>query len=411
MDYVRKDIFDSIEDRDDLDQKTIAIELGITERYLTKFKTGEGNLSFRKLMKIAFIIAPNNPHEKISEWCLHFDSVELIKNSFEYAAITRNTSLLENLLSTHKDCDRKIKECVDVYTFISNYMKNGFQKTNIKAEIKKIKNIKDECLLILLDIYRCIDSYLNRKFTTLPDTAECIEERISELSADRNLFIKECFIHRLSEILSHTYMHLNNLPKARHYSWIIINAQISPKIMSDGYYVLSHTYINSDPEKSLLYITESLKCMQATGVSYLIEFAEYNVDWIRLLLNKKLPENCDSSLKAVEAVKNGTMTAKEAEEVVRKSGDDDLISYFLTISCENTTQVYTRFSSYISSADMFYASIAVAEMIRRGENSELAHSLRGLVFNPNNNLGDDLFEETFISSFNGGSIGVRNLCA
>lgn len=410
MDRVRKDIFDSIEDRDDLDQKTVAKALGITDRYLTKFKTG-GNLSFRKFMQIAFIIAPQKAHAKLSEWCLSFDSVELIKNSFEYAAITRNLDLLEKLLAVHSECDGKVKGCIDVYSFILRYMKNGFQKTNIKAELKEIKNIKDDCLLILLDIYRCIDSYLKRKFTILPDLAECIEERISDLSDDRNLFIKECFIHRLSEILSHTHLHLNNLPKARHYSWIIINAQISPKTMSDAYAVLSQSYINEDKDKSFLYINESFKCMQETEVPYLIEFAKYNVNYIALLLDKDLPSDADPALKAVEDVKRGIKKAAEVKEVVESSDDEDLILYFQTIACDTNEGLNAKFHYYLSNANMFSAAIVVAEMIRRGEKSEFVNSLKNISLNPNNNLGDDLFEETFISSFNGGTFGVRDLCA
>lgn len=410
MDRVRKDIFDAIEDRDDLDQKTVAKALGITERYLTKFKSG-GNINFRKLMRLAFILWPEQAHKKISAWCSHLDSVELIKNAFEYAAITRNTSLLESLIETHKDCDRKIKECTDVYSFILNYMRNGFQKTNIKAEIKKIKNIKDESLLILLDIYRCIDSYLKRKFTILPDLAECIEEKINDLSDDRNLFIKECFVHRLSEILSHTHLHLNNLAKARHYSWIIINAAISPKTVSDAYAVLSQSYIHENTEKSFSYINESFRFMQETEVPYLIDFAKYNVNYIYLLIDKDVEDDADPALKAVQDVKRGVLNPEDVKEVVEGSDDEDLILYFQTITCDTNEGLNEKFHYFLSNANMYSAAAVVAEMVRRGENSNFVNSLKKISLNPNQNLGDDYFEETFISSFNSGTVGVRSLCA
>ena len=51
-------------------------------------------------MKLAHILNGNEKTaiETMSDWCLELDTTEAIKQSFEYACLTRNTLLLERLI-------------------------------------------------------------------------------------------------------------------------------------------------------------------------------------------------------------------------------------------------------------------------------------------------------------------------
>jgi len=407
LDYVRREIFDTIEDKD-LDFKKIARLIGLTPRSFEYFRNGERNLGFRYMIKLSYVVSPKEPHKKLSEWCLSFDSSELIKNSFEYAAITRNVDLLGKLLELHKNSTGTIKECTQIYGFIYQGMNNRLNYSDIIKKIMELKSIKDSALQILVEINKCIGYFHQRRFLTLPNDIYEIECKINKMSDKRELFLKECFLHRLSEIACHSYLHLNNLNLARHYARILINANMNLKVKSEAYYVLGMSYLNEDVDRCIKYLEKSLSIMKLTGIDFLVEFSEYNLNCAKLYSDIKLPDNADPSLLMFESYKNNKVEKKFALKVIKESGDPDLISLFEGICEEGNSELHNKFHDFFSDANFYFAAIVVKELMNRGENSAFIKSLTKLTIFKK---GDVLFEENFINCFNNRDIINGSNCA
>lgn len=409
MDKIRKYIFDSIEDNDALDLDKVAKVIGVSPRHLEYVAKGERNLTFRPYVKLAFLLDKENPHKRISEWCTSFDTTDCVTGAFEYASITRNVQLLDKLLTIHQEDEGKIGECVRVYSFILNLMKNNIKSSEMHMELKKIKKIKDSSLLLLKEIYLLISKYHAKEFHSIPNIGHEIEKNVKEMKEDKQ-FLKECFLHRLSEILAFTHLHLNNLVQARHYAMIILNGEVSIKNQADAKFIIGMSYLNTDRDECMRYMIESYETMKKTGVDFLIEEALYNLQYAQLLLGIKLPDDADKALKSVELFREGKISEDSVKEVVYGSGDADLISYFDGIS-GSSEELYDAYHEYVANANMYYASIMIQELIKSGENSGFVRSLVRMNFNSNKFKGDVLFEETFISSFNRISYGSRSRCS
>ncbi|MGM2821480.1 AimR family lysis-lysogeny pheromone receptor, partial [Bacillus cereus group sp. Bce001] len=85
----------------------------------------------------------------------------------------------------------------------------------------------------------------------------------------RKLFIKECYLHRLAEILAPVYLHRNELDLARHYASLIINANICAKTVSDASYYVGMTYLVEDKDKCLEYLQRSHEIAKSVNVKKL----------------------------------------------------------------------------------------------------------------------------------------------
>ncbi|MGX7835593.1 hypothetical protein ACWKSR_10625, partial [Campylobacter fetus subsp. venerealis] len=101
----------------------------------------KGKISFKKLIKFAQLISRETgkgSHEILSEWCLHITRTETIKNAFEYSAITTNAPLLKRLLLLHQNTDGVLKQTVEVYRIVYNYMVGTLSGFELKDAIERL---------------------------------------------------------------------------------------------------------------------------------------------------------------------------------------------------------------------------------------------------------------------------------
>lgn len=72
-------------------------------QYMSKFKKS-GTVSFCSLLKLSQVLTlPDENYKTIMrDFCLKVDTTELIKQSFEYASITRDIELLKRLIGKYR---------------------------------------------------------------------------------------------------------------------------------------------------------------------------------------------------------------------------------------------------------------------------------------------------------------------
>ena len=95
-------------------------------------------------------------------WCLELNSTELIKQSFEYAAIIRDTELLNELINKHLSEETSIREYVGVYKILYDYMKDTLLGNDIEVELDKYGKIQDPVLRVLSEIMKCYNYYFDK---------------------------------------------------------------------------------------------------------------------------------------------------------------------------------------------------------------------------------------------------------
>jgi hypothetical protein len=390
-----KELCDTIEDRDDLSFSKVAEFIGASKQAMSKFKS-EGVIGFRKLLRLSYLLYPNSQKETMADWCLRLCTVETIKHSFEYAAITRDIDLLNKLIKKHKYERSGIAEYVAVYSLIYDYMINEVHGSELISKLENSCKIKDESLRVLVDILRCYGYYFLKKFHTMIDVAQEAERKLKSLSDKRELFMKECFLHRIAEVLAPAFLHLNNLKLARYYAGLIINANICPKTVSDASYVVGMSFILEDQGKCIEYLQKSYDIAKTIGDSVIETETRFNLDFAKLYLNIKLDDTSDKILLNLEADRKSEVNLKAVEEVMYQKGEDDLITLFR--ACENGKKeiLHECFFKFFQQSNFFFSSFVAKELKKLGDESVWADQMIKYTINVEESVS---FEKGFISCF------------
>jgi hypothetical protein len=396
MQTLGKELCNLIEDRDDLTYSLVAKYIEASKQCMSKFKT-EGVIGFRKLLRLSYLLFPANQKEVMSEWCLRVNTTEAIRQSFEYAAITRNIELLNKLITKYNKEKGTLGEYVCIYLIIYKYMINEISGFDLIANVKKLGSIKDESLNILIEIIKCYNYYFDNKFTLMVETAREAERSLEFLSNKRELFIKECFLHRIAEVLGPAYLHLNKLNLARHYAFTIINADICPKTISDASYIVGMSYLLEDERKCVEYLQRSYDIAKTIGDSNIENEARLNLDFAKLYLNIELSEDSNTSLINFQKNRDSEISLNLLKEVMYQKGEEDLIVLFEIIQSKSLMKMYGCFNTFLSQTNLFFASLIAKEMQKAGDTSMLVENMIKFTLNLEERV---YFEKDFISGFN-----------
>ncbi|MED1923497.1 AimR family lysis-lysogeny pheromone receptor [Bacillus velezensis] len=408
MDSVRDFLFNSIEDRDDITDDDLARHLKVGGKQVRNLRNGDRELTFRSLLILTQLVDGKKYSEHISNWYDLLDSDDCIRNLFEYAAITRNIELLDRHIKKYQDEKKStVEKYIKVYTFIRDYMKGDISFYEIDDEIGKLTTLKNPKLKLLIEIYECISLLQRREFSYVLAKASEIEKRIRKMSEKTQLFEKECYLYRVSEVLAFTHLFMNNLDEARHYSHILLNAKINKRVDSDALYILGMTNLLHDEELCLHYLQRSLSVAKETGIARLEGYAYYNYNFAKILMARSIDDNAPIPLLAVQKFRNNEISQDKAQEVILEMGDPDLTTYFE--SCCGKEKRHKKFCELVSTSNLFFAVIIVRDMIQSGENSDFVKTLTENLKTVEK--GDVVFEEDFICCFNVCSFGVRSACA
>ncbi|MED4579086.1 AimR family lysis-lysogeny pheromone receptor [Bacillus atrophaeus] len=382
MEAIRRELCDFIEDHD-IKYTQVARALRVDKSSMAKFKK-EGTIGFRSLVIMAHLLFPEKADKKISKWCIQLDdsSKEMVKQAFEYAAITRNTDLLNYLINEHQNKSH-LKSYVSLYKIIYDYMLVKLSIKDMIKEMSEFKASKDKELRILAGIYKCYGYYSLGDYFRVVSDAMDIGKNINRMSDKRELFIKECYIHRFAEMLAPTYLKLNNLKGAEHYANIMLKANISAKLKADATYILGMTKLIQDSEASLRFFRESHSLMLETGVDYLINDAYNNLTMAMAYVNR---ENKDELKRYLGNLK---------EVVYLEEGDSfyECLKIYEKGGIENLLEGHRNF---LYKSNFFISALIASDLLSTGIHPYLLETLSSYTHNKKEMF---YFEEDFIECF------------
>lgn len=395
MQTLYKEICNTIEDRDDLTFSKVAKYINGSKQCMSKFKS-KGEIGFRKLLRLSYLLYPNNQSEKMADWCMRLNTTESIRQCFEYAAITRNIELLKKLLIKYEEeKGTTIAEYVAIYSIIYNYMTNIINGFDIIDQLKKVGQIKDEQLKMLSSILKCYNYFFQGKFHLMLEIAHEVEQDLVNMGK-RELFIKECYLHRIAEILDSAYLFLNNLPLARHYAFIIINAGICPKTISDASYIVGMSYLLEDEEQCLAYLQKSYDIAKIIQDQVIENEARMHLDFVKLYLDVELDDDSARELVNYQKNKNCEINLNSLKEAMYLKGEDDLVILFEAIAEGSTPKLHEHFLAFFQQSNYFFASLFAKELQKKGDNSIWATQAVQFTIK---NQESGYFEKDFIGGF------------
>lgn len=365
-----------IEDRDNVTATSVAGQIGVSKQYMSKFKK-QGTIGFPQLLKLSHVLRGEGKtaSETMSDWCLDLDTTESIKQSFEYACLTRNTLLLEQLIYKHRKETGTIREYVAVYTVLYKYIKDIIKGSEITTEIKDIGSIKDKVLEILTKIMECYEYYHLKKFNLMLETAEMIELSVRQIEGERKAFIKECYNYRIAELFAPIFLQKNNVILSRKYARFLIKANVCTKTVSDAHYILGMSYILENKEHCLVNLKKSYLLSKQIGDVDIEQEARYNLDVAKIYLGVQLDSDSDSRLLTYQINPNHELSIKALQDIINDRGDKDFLQYFIACSTAKMEGLYDLFYRYFHQANYLFSAMVAKELCNRGDESLLTQSM------------------------------------
>ncbi|WP_252431449.1 AimR family lysis-lysogeny pheromone receptor [Peribacillus butanolivorans] len=395
MQALHTEICNSIEDHDRLSFISVAEFIGSTKQEMSNYKAGKRGLSFRKLLRISYLLYPTTQKEVMRGWCLRLNTPEGIQQSFEYASITRDKELLGKLLEKYKDEKGVLAKYISVYSILYRYYMYEFEADQLISELRKVKSLPEE-LYILAEIMKCYNYYFLGKYALMLETAQEAEILVSELG-ERRLFIKECYLHRIAEVLGNVSLFFNDIEATRFYAFVIINADMCPKTVSDAYYLVGMTYLIEDKLKCIEYLRKRYEISKGTCDSGIIENARRDLDFAKLYLSIKLSEDSDPILIKLQENRGSEFELRLIKEAAFQKGDDDFLTLLSAMAHGSVTKLHECLTKFLEDSNFYFASLAAAEVKKTGDNHFLVNEA---IKYKNKTKGDVEYEEAYIKCFN-----------
>jgi hypothetical protein len=392
MHKLYKEIRDIIEDHDYLTANSISEYIGCTKQEFSKF-LGGGGIGFRKLLRLSYLLFPENQKDVMDEWCLRLNTTESIKQSFEYASITRNKQLLKALIDKYKTDGGSISKYVSIYSILYRYYIYEIDAGSVIEELRKVGLLKDE-LCILAEIMKCYNYYFLGKYHLMLETSEQIMVLINELG-DRHIFFKETYLHRISEVLMHVSLHLNDIESARYYASIIINANICAKTVAAAYDIMGMSFLSEDRQKSIQYLQKRYDISQTLREPAIEQNARRELDFAKLYLNLQLEDDSDPILLRIQNSKGSEFELKLIKEARFQQGDDDFLVLISAIAKNSISKLHECRKLFFKEGKYFFASLAALEVKKLGESEWIDEFMNFKI----ETKGDVNFEKDFIKCF------------
>ncbi|OUA92822.1 hypothetical protein BK704_32770 [[Bacillus thuringiensis] serovar konkukian] len=390
------EICELIEDRSNLTYTIVASAIGVSIQYMSKFKKN-GTISFGSLLKMSKVLAL--PHENSSEvmrrFCLKVNTTELIKQSFEYASIIRDIELLEKLIEKYRKDNGSIKEFVDVYEILYQYIVNKIDGKSLINKLCALRQPTDCCLRILIDIMKCYNYYFSKDFPMMIGLGKEVEQRLKQLRGGRKDFILHCYVHKVYEVLAPVHLRLNNRELARKYATILKNANISAKTVSDATYLIGMSYLLEDKERCLSLLKESYELSKAIGEEILETEALYNLKLVELYYELEKNESA-SALRGIEKLAS----------VFYQKEHEDFIVLFKAMRDTSNESLHKCLQQFFTQGNYFFSSLSARELYKRGENSAILEWMMDY----KQEVGVWNFEENHIDIFSDVDFNNSNVC-
>ncbi|PEQ05831.1 AimR family lysis-lysogeny pheromone receptor [Bacillus toyonensis] len=390
------EICELIDNRPELTYASVAEAIGVSAQYMSKFKKN-GTINFGGLLKLAKILSlpDQNSRMTMSNFCLKVDTTELIKQSFEYASITRDIELLKRLIGKYRKDKGSIQEFVDIYEILYRYMLRQIDGESLIKEINNLRQPTDCCLRILISIMKCYGYYFSKDFSMMIGLGKEVEQRLKQLSGGRKDFIQHCYFYKLYEILAPVHLRSNNRDMARKYAYIIKNTNVGLKAISDASYIIGMSYLLEDKQKCLSVLKEGYDLSKGIGDQGYENEAFYNMKMVEMYYAVET-DGTTSVLAGVD----------KYAQVFYQRENEDFIVLFKAMRDTSNESLHKCLQQFFTQGNYFFSSLSARELYKRGEDSAIIKWMMDY----KQEVGEDEFEKENIDIFSDVDFNTDAVC-
>ncbi|WP_102271332.1 AimR family lysis-lysogeny pheromone receptor [Cytobacillus massiliigabonensis] len=279
--------------------KDIAEIAGLTKSALSQAKSGNSELNFNSLLKIAKFVFKSNYVSIFKDTCLKFSQPKNIRYALEFLAINRQLPELKKLIRKieQQHTNSALLEWAEGYSILLKYLSNT-NPSDVLNEIRTFtpKTIEIKTLIIITEIW-CRNKM--REYSTMNALISGVDVSLDRIKEE---FIKQSYTMRYKEVLAYIHLYkFNNKFEARKYAEEIISENLSATFTANASYLLGMSYLFDNYEMCLGYIERHRDLLKIAGRTSEIRIVEENdIPFIKNVWKKheQQPETNDISEKA-----------------------------------------------------------------------------------------------------------------
>ncbi|OUC03108.1 hypothetical protein BK784_06080 [Bacillus thuringiensis serovar medellin] len=390
------EICDLIDNSPELTYASVAEAIGVSPQYMSKFKKN-GTISFCSLLKLSQILTLPGENYKTTmrDFCLKVDTTELIKQSFEYASITRDIELLKLLIEKYRKDKGSIQEFVDVYEILYRYMLRQIDGESLIKEINSLRQPTDCCLRILICIMKCYGYYFCKDFPMMIGIGKEVEQRLKQLSGGRKDFIQHCYFYKVYEVLAPVHLRSNNREMARKYASTIKNTNVGIKAVSDAAYIIGMSYLLEDKQKCLSMLKESYDLSKGINDQGYENEAFYNLKMAEIYYAAE-----------TDGAANVLNDVDKYAQVFYQKENEDFIVLFKAMRDTSNESLHKCLQQFFTQGNYFFSSLSAKELYKRGEDSAIIRWMMDY----KQEVGGNEFEEENIDIFSDVDFNDNAIC-
>ncbi|WP_181349443.1 AimR family lysis-lysogeny pheromone receptor [Thalassobacillus sp. CUG 92003] len=355
-------------------QKYAAELIGCSGGTITNYIDYRRELKFPTVMNAKDSLFDGDEHF-VKLFCAESRNSQNIKYSLEYLSTNRCFDEIESLINR---CERenKLLDWCKVYRLIINFQLMTDSYKSILQRIYILSHeIKDVELKVLLDIIEANVHHNIYESSIVTRLIETIEEKLAEVP---DSYFKSSLNIRVLELRSIDSLFSRNDPKtARSYAKQVISSKIGTKFVADSYNIIGTSYIFEDANKSLKYMSKSIKILRKIGCQEVADIREGGTKrFIQTYWGLNLTEG------------NGTTQESELAFMAAKRGETDKALEMLDELEETPFRIYYEgvakndpmihfkaLGKFIELNEMFYAQLPYRELLKHEQFKEAVKSL------------------------------------
>ncbi|AHA73881.1 hypothetical protein ABE52_11840 [Bacillus thuringiensis] len=396
MKSLHVEVCELIGSRPELTYASVAEAIGVSPQYMSKFKKS-GTISFCGLLKLSQVLTLPDENYKTTmrDFCLKVDTTELIKQSFEYASITRDMELLKRLIGKYRKDKGSIQEFVDVYEILYRYMLREIDGESLIKEINSLRQPTDCCLRILISIMKCYGYYFSKEFSMMIGLGKEVEQRLKQLSGGCKDFIQHCYFYKVYEVLAPVHLRSNNRDMARKYAYVIKNANVGLKASSDASYIIGMSYLLEDKQKCLSMLKEGYDLSKGIGDQGYENEAFYNMKMVEMYYAVE-----------TEGMASVLVDVDKYAQVFYQKDNEDFIVLFRAMKDGSNESLHKCLQQFFTQGNYLFSSLSARELYKRGEDSAIIKWMMDY----KQEVGGNEFEEANIDIFSDVDFNTDTIC-
>ncbi|GAA0353223.1 AimR family lysis-lysogeny pheromone receptor [Bacillus horti] len=250
-----KKILHALEQREDIGQRVLSQVAGVNESTISRYLHGYEELNFESALKIVKLLFPDQEKELMQEYVLTQKSRNA-RYALEYCTMNRLPAHCEQIIDILASSSNPIdKEWATLYRFtrIQNQQQLHPLELLKQIEIFNPKQLEVQILKTIIKAYIFVE--LN-DYQSLKLYMKDIEISIANVKSS---FMQNCLNIRVGLIMNYATLYGNDIPKARHYSHLVINQHYFPHVKALAFHHLGHSYLFEDYKKANQYLSLAYK--------------------------------------------------------------------------------------------------------------------------------------------------------